>query len=280
MSVSIFVPAHITGFFSIKDNEDPLKKGSTGVGVLLDKGVRTSIKLTSNDETSIKINGKVDNYNQNIILKVLELMNIDHGVKISQEIQVPVGAGFGTSAASALSTAIGLSELLDLNRNLTESGQTAHLAEVSLGSGLGDVSAQFGRGIVIRKKPGAPGICEIESIEQDLYVGCRSFGEISTSSIINDPYYKRIICDIGREIQEKFMKVRTAKSFIEKSLEFSQRTNLITDEIKSYSEDLNDGNGILGSSMAMIGNTIFTLSNNKESLSGMDIYKINNEGIR
>lgn len=279
MSVSIFVPAHITGFFSIHDDRDPLKKGSTGVGFLLDKGVTTSIKPTRKDETSIKINGKTDNYNQNIILKVLELMDIDQSVKIDQKIQVPIGSGFGTSAASALSSAIGLSEAFGLDNNIIKSGQIAHLAEVNLGSGLGDVSAQLGKGIVIRRKPGAPGIGEIESVEEELYVGCKSFGEISTKSIINDPNYKKAISEIGSEMQEEFMINSNSRNFIDKSLEFSRKTKLITEEVKKARERLSKDENIIGSSMAMLGNTVFALSKNKESLSGLDIYKINNEGI-
>ena len=67
--ISVFVPSHITGFFSILDNENPLIKGSLGAGVLLDKGVVTEISKSSreNDNNSnhpfILINGKVDDYN-------------------------------------------------------------------------------------------------------------------------------------------------------------------------------------------------------------------------
>ena len=73
--ISVFVPSHITGFFSILDNEDPLLKGSLGAGVLLDKGVITEID--ESDEFSILINGKKDEYNEVIILKTIELMEND-----------------------------------------------------------------------------------------------------------------------------------------------------------------------------------------------------------
>ncbi len=39
MKCSVFAPSHITGFFEIVDHEDPLKRGSRGAGVALDKGV-------------------------------------------------------------------------------------------------------------------------------------------------------------------------------------------------------------------------------------------------
>ena len=52
MTISFFVPAHITGFFSIENNTDPLKNGSLGAGFLLDRGVKTTIK----DSSEFKIN--------------------------------------------------------------------------------------------------------------------------------------------------------------------------------------------------------------------------------
>ena len=62
--ISVFVPSHITGFFSIFDNENPLLKGSLGAGVLLDKGVITEIDRNDNESNglSIIINGKKDEF--------------------------------------------------------------------------------------------------------------------------------------------------------------------------------------------------------------------------
>ena len=54
MTVSLFIPSHITGFFSIENNPDPLKNGSCGAGFLLDRGVKTTIKNSS--EFKIDVN--------------------------------------------------------------------------------------------------------------------------------------------------------------------------------------------------------------------------------
>ena len=128
--ISVFVPSHITGFFSILDNEDPLLKGSLGAGVLLDKGVITEIDEIDENESkdlSISINGKKDEYNKVIILKTIELMKEDieidmDDIIIKQTIQVPIGCGFGTSAASAIGTAICISEHFNLGLSIEECG--------------------------------------------------------------------------------------------------------------------------------------------------------------
>ena len=133
--ISVFVPSHITGFFSIFDNENPLLKGSLGAGVLLDKGVVTEIDKrdkcdfsADSNGLSILINGKKDEYNEVIILKTIDFMEKDlnsedvqfnlENIVISQTIQVPIGCGFGTSAASAIGTAICINEQFDLGLSI------------------------------------------------------------------------------------------------------------------------------------------------------------------
>ena len=119
MSIKVFVPSHITGFFSIINNSNPLMKGSRGAGIVLDKGVITTVDFNDDsDETLIKINGKIDEYNAVITFKVLDLLkksfNLDSSLIINHEIELPIGCGFGTSAASALSTTLSVSKLLNL----------------------------------------------------------------------------------------------------------------------------------------------------------------------
>ncbi|MDO5849505.1 MAG: pantoate kinase [Methanobrevibacter sp.] len=285
MSVSVFVPGHITGFFNIVNDDNPLKNGSCGCGFLLNKGVTTSIKLANGDETSIIINGKTDLRNETIVREVLKIMDIDVALNITQEINLPIGAGFGTSASSALGIAIGLSKLLDLGNSLEKSGQIAHIAEINLGSGLGDVIAELGQGIVLRTEPGAPGIGKITSFnENDLYVASKTFSQIETSSIIRDDNYKRKISDYGLKAKENFLKEQTVENFLKQSYSFSYNTKLMSDDVFGLVSRLNDDENILGSSMAMLGNTVFAFAEDKSAFDhlddlGLDICKINNEGI-
>ena len=162
MSNSVFVPGHITGFFTIEDHDITLKKGSCGAGFLMSRGVRTTI--SDSDELEIDVNQG----DSTVIDEVLKIMEIDTDFKVTQDIQLPIGAGFGTSAASALSLTLALNEFLDLGYSTDLCGQIAHMAEVNLGAGLGDVIAQTGYGLVLRVEPGAPGIGKIKSFEHDV----------------------------------------------------------------------------------------------------------------
>ncbi len=332
---SVFVPSHITGFFSIFENENPLLKGSLGAGVLLDKGVITEIdEAKESNDLSILINGKKDEYNEVIILKTIELMDKElnkeenkfnlEKIALNQTIQVPIGCGFGTSAASAIGTAICINEYFNLGLSIEECGQYAHLAEVSLGTGLGDVIAELSKGIVLRTKVGAPdygeaksivphekeGFGVFESLKSDFYVITKSLGEISTASIIENEKHKKVITDVGLEIQEEFNKKddgivigskfknkfnvavdsefneeETIKKFMKSSLSFAKRTHLINDDLLQIVHQLHGK--VLGSSMAMLGNTVFAIANEDQKLkleaqyyNEFDFYKLDTNGIR
>lgn len=331
--ISVFVPSHITGFFSIFDNENPLLKGSLGAGVLLDKGVITEIDRNADESFSIMINGKKDEYNEVIILKTIEFMdkelnndkiqfNLDN-ILINQTIQVPIGCGFGSSAASAIGTAICINEYFELGLSIEECGKYAHLAEVSLGTGLGDVIAELSKGIVLRTKVGAPGFGEVKSIvphektgfgvfeplKSDFYVITKTLGEISTASIIEDPKHKKLITQVGLEIGDEFNEKddgivigskfknrfnvavdnefneeETIKKFMKASLSFAKNTHLINDDLLKIVHELHGR--VLGSSMAMLGNTVFAIANEDQKLkleaeyyNEFDFYKLETEGI-
>lgn len=339
--ISVFVPSHITGFFSIFDNENPLLKGSLGAGVLLDKGVITEIdKIEESDsnapskDLSIIINGKNDEYNEVIIRKTIDFMDNDFNkeeiqfnldnIVINQTIQVPIGCGFGTSAASAIGTSICINEYFNLGLSIEECGQYAHLAEVSLGTGLGDVIAELSKGIVLRTNVGAPGYGEVksivpheksgfgvfESLKSDFYVITKTLGEISTASIIENEKHKKVITDVGLEIQDEFNRKddgiiigskfknkfnvavdsefneeETIKKFMKSSLAFAKKTHLINDDLLKIVHQLHGK--VLGSSMAMLGNTVFSIANEDQKLkleaeyyNEFDFYKLETEGIQ
>ncbi len=278
MSNSVFVPGHITGFFTIENHEISLKNGSCGVGFLLSKGVKTTISRA--DDLTIEVNqGDVT-----VINEVLNILDIETNFKITQDIQLPIGAGFGTSAASAFSLSLAINEFLDLGYSKELCGQIAHMAEVNLGAGLGDVIAQTGHGLVLRTQAGAPGIGEIKSFEHDVCIAWKSFGTIETADIIQDDYHKRVISESGLKYLELFEKEPTLRNFLDFSNKFSREINLMTDDVKNLIEYFDSRPDILGTSMAMLGNTVFAFAYNEDAFKTLDIEdlhidKLNNIGI-
>ena len=278
MSNSVFVPGHITGFFTIENHEVSLKRGSCGAGFLLTKGVRTTI--SPSDELTIDVNQG----DSTVIDEVLRILETDADFKITQDIQLPIGAGFGTSAASAFSLTLALNEFLDLGYSEELCGQIAHMAEVNLGAGLGDVIAQTGQGMVLRVAPGAPGIGEIKSFKHDVCIAWKTFGGIETSSVIRDSRRQQVIYDVGLKYLEYFEEKPSLKNFLDFSYNFSRETELVSDEVKKLIDYLNSRSDILGSSMAMLGNTVFAIAQNEDAfknleVEGLHIDKLNNVGI-
>ena len=278
MTVSVFVPGHITGFFTIEKHEIKLKNGSCGAGFLLTKGVRTTI--SKSDELIIDVNQG----DSTVIDEVLSILEIDTDFKIAQDIQLPIGAGFGTSAASALSLALALNEFLNLGYSDELCGQIAHMAEVNLGGGLGDVIAQTGNGLVLRTQPGAPGIGEIKSFEHDVFIAWKSFGGIETSDIISNSHYQNVISASGSKYVEMFEKEPTIDNFLAFSSEFSHEIDLMSDEVKNLIDYFKSSSDILGTSMAMLGNTVFAFAYNEDAFKNLNIEnlhidKLNNIGI-
>ena len=278
MSNSVFVPGHITGFFTIEDHDITLMKGSCGAGFLMSRGVRTTI--SDSDELEIDVNQG----DSTVIDEVLKIMEIGTDFKVTQDIQLPIGAGFGTSAASALSLTLALNEFLDLGYSTELCGQIAHMAEVNLGAGLGDVIAQTGYGLVLRVEPGAPGIGKIKSFEHDVFIAWKTFGAIETSSVIQNPRHHQVISDVGLKYLEYFEEKPSLKNFLDFSNRFSNETKLMSDEVKNLVDYFNSRHDILGSSMGMLGNTVFAFAQNEdvfknEEVENLHIDKLNNVGI-
>ena len=278
MSNSVFVPGHITGFFTIENHEISLKNGSCGAGFLLSDGVRTTID--ESDGLVVDVNQGDDT----VIREVLNILDVETDFKITQDIQLPIGAGFGTSAASALSLSLAINEFLDLGYSHELCGQIAHMAEVNLGAGLGDVIAQTGHGLVLRTSPGAPGIGEIKSHEMDVHIAWKTFGGIETSTIIKSPHHREVISKVGLKYLESFEDDSTLANFLACSRGFADETNLMSDDVRDLVDYFNSLDDILGSSMAMLGNTVFAFAYNEDpfktsEIENLHIDKLNNTGI-
>lgn len=288
MKCSVFVPSHITGFFEILDNDNPLKKGSRGAGVVMDKGVITKIKITDGEGARIKIDGKIDPRNASITEKTLEIMkknfNLENKkIKIEHDVQVPIGAGFGTSAAFALGTSVGISKILELPLTFNKAAQIAHLAEVEMKSGLGDVIGEISGGIVLRTKEGAPEIGTTDKIvlndSEDLFVISKTFGEINTADIIEDPGHKKRINEMGRNLLQELLKDPKPQKFMELSRKFAENTGLMSSEVKETVEIFESET--IGASMAMLGNTAFAISEKEDtSIDDAIVAKVDYKGCR
>jgi len=264
--VKTYSPSHITGFFEICDNKNPLYKGSVGCGIVLESGCVTEVSRNDNlpVKARIKINGMEVGEEANTTKYVVENLvgKYEVNIIVSTDFEVPVGCGFGASGAGALSTALALNELLSLDMTLNEVAQIAHLAEVENNTGLGDVIAETYGGVVIRKKPGSPGIGVIDKIphgkEKISYV---VLGKKSTKAVLLDDSMKRRINEAGGEAMKELIKKPNLENFMLASRNFSLRSEVISDKCRDAIEAV-DAEGKVAS-VAMLGDTVFVIGDSE-----------------
>jgi len=142
-----FAPAAITNFFEISYNS-PRPSGATGGGYILSKGSTTSATILSSKVNTLTdvVNGDVS-YDARTTRRAVKLLLSGTGVKakvsLVQEVQTPIGAGFGASAASATSAVYAVAHAAGIEKQRSEIALYAHNAEILEQTGLGTVSVIF-----------------------------------------------------------------------------------------------------------------------------------------
>jgi len=262
--VKTYSPSHITGFFEICDNKNPLYKGSIGGGIVLEAGCVTEVSFNNHAKIGLKIDGREEEANTTKYVVEHLAGTSEVMVIVSTNFAVPVGCGFGASGAGALSTALALNELLSLNMTVNAVAQTAHCAEVENSTGLGDVIAETYGGVVIRTKPGPPGIGVIDRIpyrnERISYV---ALGKKSTKSVLTEggEETRRTINDAGRAAMKALMRKPALETFMRASREFSLQSELISDTCKDAIEAVAAEGKV--ASVAMLGETVFVIGDSE-----------------
>ncbi len=251
-----FAPAHISGIFIIDIKKSPALSGSMGAGVCLEDGAVTAVHPSK--ETSIKINGAVGE--ASTTLSAVKLLT-GKPVLIETELKIPLGAGFGASAAGALSTALAVNEALGLDMTFNDLAKAAHVAEVTNRTGLGDVAGMICGGIDIRKHAGIPPVGIIDRIPcRNEIISWVSFGGMSTRSIITDDIKKESINRAGRLRLKELLKKPTLDNFFQQSSAFAKEIELMSPQVRDAIETVQAAGGL--ASQAMLGDTVFAINEN------------------
>jgi pantoate kinase len=263
--VSAFSPAHISGFFQIfNQSTDPLLNGSRGAGVSLKTGVTTKVIIQKSTKNSleIKINGNVTQsaeVSKFVVDSFVSSLQEPYTTVVEHAINVPMGAGFGSSGAGALSLALALNDALQVGLSNVEAAQIAHTAEVQCKTGLGSVIAETVGGLEIREQPGAPGVGKITKIPvTDQYVvACLFFGPISTKNSLSNPQLCQQINELGGKLVDELVRQPKPEFFMVSSRKFAEGVGLISKRMRKV---LVEADAIdMVCSMNMFGECLFSL---------------------
>ena len=262
-----FAPCHITGLFQIFDKPaNPLYAGSKGAGFSISKGVKTTVKAVKAAKWSFKIKVNGSNVDSaEVSEKVLNIFRSmfpeigEHEVLVEHEVEAPIGAGFGTSGAAALSLALALNDAFNLGMSKIKAAQLAHTAEVECKTGLGTVIAETFGGVEIRIKPGAPGIGEIKQIpvSKDYVAACLNFGSLSTKEFLTDTNVRGRINEFGGKLLDKLAEEPNVTNLMTFSRRFAEHVGLITKKVRKVLNEADSESFIC--SMPMFGESAFTL---------------------
>ena len=276
-----FAPGHITGAFQIFDGSaDTLKVGSRGFGVSLNLGVSTSVKVEKDSENSLKV--KINNHasgsarvSRHVVDTFLARFGEMKNLEISVEhcIKTPIGAGFGTSGAAALSLALALNEATGLGMSKIEAAQLAHVAEVECKTGLGTVIAETFGGLEIRVKPGAPGIGQIRRlpVPESTAIACLVFGPLSTRKFLTDRETRTRINKFGGKLIDALAEAPNMSNFMRLSREFAEHVGLITEKVRCVLNAADEAGVIC--SMPMFGESVFTLTEDKNLQQIQEVFR-------
>ena len=263
-----FAPCHITGLFQIFDQSaETLRAGSKGAGVCLGLGAKTTVKIRKGSKSSLKIN--INNHTADTAQVSKHVVSIflsrfsetrNYEIVVEHHIGTPIGAGFGTSGAAALSLALALNEAFDLGMTKIEAAQIAHTSEIECKTGLGTVIAETFGGFEIRIQPGAPGIGEVKRlpVPENTEVVCLTFGPLSTSKILTDKATRTRINRFGGKLIDDLVEKPTIINFMKLSRQFAEHVGLITEKVRSIL-DVMDQTGVV-CSMPMFGESVFTVT--------------------
>lgn len=268
--VTAFCPGHISGYFLPVIHEDPTSSGSIGAGIVISEGVRVvaekstvssvTVFQTDRSGTPVKISDSSP-----ILIDLLSYLQVKASIETC--CHLPIGSGYGMSAAALLGTVYALNTLYRLNLSPLECTRIAHRIEVQHRSGLGDVSACQGGGFVIRKTPGPDGDIIREMDIRPIYA--LTISPIKTSSVLSSP---EMMNRISQSFPDRIPK--TLDDIMSLSREFAEKSGLISDEIRSVLTACDTEN--IPASMTMLGCGVFAIGKRAEPVLKKfgDVYRL------
>jgi len=253
-----FAPGHISCFFEpVYVSQDLIRTGSRGAGINVSFGAIAEVVAEGamKQNFEVFINGKKSSAPvTRLALKYL-IGEKPLDVVVKTRLELPVGQGFGMSAAGALSASLALARIIGVSD--FDALKASHCAEVQLRTGLGDALASSFGGVEIRREAGLPPWGTIEHIPGRYeLVLCVVGKKIDTSKILADPMKTNDIVTQGRYCTKKLLENPSIENLFSLSQVFTKTTGLADKRVLEAIEAVNRY-GL--ASMCMLGNSVFAI---------------------
>lgn len=283
--VEAFSPGGLSSFFEICDTKDgkPIiqseRIGARGGGFVIDKGVSTRVEVeqANTNIVNVWINGKLTpeaETSRTVADVLLSKKSGKYDVTIKHKIDIPVGAGFGSSAGGALGTALALSKALNLNFTYNQLGRIAHAAEIKCRTGLGTVGPIMLGGCILTIEPGGPGVSIIDRIPltSNYVVVTGTFGPTATKQVLSSAEKRCEVNRWGKKTLNLIIENPTLENFLLRSLEFAVNTGFMTDNCRRLVQLAEDA-GAIGSAQNMVGEAIHAVIEEENAEKVVETFK-------
>jgi pantoate kinase len=253
-SVTAFCPGHLSGYFSPVFGTDLQTTGSLGAGIVIHEGVTARVTRAETQEIAVRRFDSIGNVLVELaesppISSLMERLPVT--VRIETECRLPIGAGFGLSAAALVASALAVNVLGDLGLSPGECCELAHETEILNHTGLGDVAACQGGGRDYRQGPGLhAAITRYFDIHEPLYAV--NFGPLPSPGILGSP---EVLAGVSRAFPGQVPD--TPFRFFDLSRHFAEESGLMTPEIEEVLDHCTREE--VPATMTMLGNGVFSL---------------------
>ncbi|MBN1432509.1 MAG: GHMP kinase [Methanomicrobiaceae archaeon] len=247
-----FCPGHISGWFRPEFSQTDNAPGSVGGGIVIDRGVLSS----ATPSKEIRVTCIYTSRDGSVRKRIEGSPPVEHALKtagISAEIvtetDLPPESGFGLSCAAIISSLAAGADASGIRISREQIFKTAYMTEIYFKAGLGDVPAVSGGGYVCRRESGLGGHI-IRGYDMDKPVFVLNFGPLPTSEVLGEQItLERIESAYTRKCPE------TPEEFFKISRDFSERSGLITTEVREVLSVCDRER--IPASMTMLGNGVF-----------------------
>jgi len=178
-------------------------------------------------------------------------------VRVDLRLRVPIGAGFGTSAAGTLASCLALVDAINLPMTLNDLGRITHIAEVVNKTGLGTASAMLTGGFVLVTEPGAPGIGSVDRLlyPEDHVVLCAYLGPISTHDVLSRSDLANRVNPAATRAMASIRRKPELRTFLSEARRFGETVGFQSPNVTRLIEAMVSA-GAIGAAQNMIGEAV------------------------
>jgi pantoate kinase len=262
-------PAGVSSFFEVCDTDsagksidDPARIGARGGGFAISRGVKAKVfaRKASRSRVNILINSKPAPEAQTTrwaINEVLKAAGTVLDVRVDLRVRVPIGSGFGTSAAGTIASCLALADAVGIPVTMNDLGRVTHISEVINKTGLGTASAMLTGGFVLVTEPGAPGVGSVDRLlfPEDHVVLCAYLGPISTRDVLSRSNLANKVNPAARSAMDKIRRKPELCTFLNEARHFGETVGFQSAEVARMLQAVVAA-GAVGAAQNMIGKAV------------------------